>query len=241
MAGLRQRRRRHPILTPDPDRPENVARLRVAWTYRTGETSATPGPWAALRLRGHAAHGGRHALPQHAVQPRDRPRRRNREGTLGLGREGRSHPARRDRHVAGRLHVARYGLAQPISACRRRIFVGTSTPGSSPSTRNRRAVRRLRARRHGRPHGGNRRPDDSGCYQVTSPPASSTALIVVGSTIGDNLATEDRARGIVRAYDARSGALRWTWDPIPTRESDPARATWAATAGVARARRTSGR
>ena len=31
----------------------------------------------------------------------------------------------------------------------------------------------------------------------------------------------------MRAYDARSGALRWSWDPIPTRESDPARATWA--------------
>src|SRR5206468_357531 len=29
------------------------------------------------------------------------------------------------------------------------------------------------------------------------------------------------------AYDARTGALRWSWDPIPTRESDPARATWA--------------
>ena len=25
---------------------ENVARLRVAWTYRTGETVGEPGPWA---------------------------------------------------------------------------------------------------------------------------------------------------------------------------------------------------
>ena len=32
---------------------------------------------------------------------------------------------------------------------------------------------------------------------------------------------------MVRAYDARTGALRWSWDPIPTRESDPARSTWA--------------
>jgi quinoprotein glucose dehydrogenase len=31
----------------------------------------------------------------------------------------------------------------------------------------------------------------------------------------------------VRAYDARTGERRWSWDPIPTRESDPARATWA--------------
>ena len=34
-------------------------------------------------------------------------------------------------------------------------------------------------------------------------------------------------RGVVRAYDARTGERRWSWDPIPTRESDPARATWA--------------
>ena len=51
-------------------------------------------------------------------------------------------------------------------------------------------------------------------------------LVVVGSAIGDNRAA-DLERGVVRAYDARSGALRWSWDPIPTRESDPARATWA--------------
>jgi quinoprotein glucose dehydrogenase len=50
--------------------------------------------------------------------------------------------------------------------------------------------------------------------------------VIVGSSIGDNRAA-DLERGVVRAYDARSGALRWSWDPIPTRESDPARSTWA--------------
>ena len=64
------------------------------------------------------------------------------------------------------------------------------------------------------------------CYQVTSPPAIVNGLVVVGSSIGDNRAA-DLERGVVRAYDARTGALRWSWDPIPTRESDPARATWA--------------
>jgi len=49
---------------------------------------------------------------------------------------------------------------------------------------------------------------------------------VVGSSIGDNRSAE-MERGVVRAYDARTGALRWSWDPVPTRESDPARATWA--------------
>ncbi|HEX9671626.1 MAG TPA: PQQ-binding-like beta-propeller repeat protein, partial [Thermoanaerobaculia bacterium] len=33
-------------------------------------------------------------------------------------------------------------------------------------------------------------------------------------------------RGVVRAYEARTGARRWTWDPIPTDPADPARKTW---------------
>ncbi|HEY3068418.1 MAG TPA: PQQ-binding-like beta-propeller repeat protein, partial [Methylomirabilota bacterium] len=69
--------------------------------------------------------------------------------------------------------------------------------------------------------------DERCCYQVTSPAAVVGGLVVVGSAIGDNRAA-DLERGVVRAYDARSGALRWSWEPIPTRASDPARATWAA-------------
>ena len=67
---------------------------------------------------------------------------------------------------------------------------------------------------------------DCGCYQMTSPPAVVSGLVIVGSSIGDNRAA-DLERGVVRAYDARSGVLRWSWDPIPMREADAARATWA--------------
>jgi quinoprotein glucose dehydrogenase len=52
-----------------------------------------------------------------------------------------------------------------------------------------------------------------GQYQVTSPPAVLDDTIIVGSSIGDNGAAE-LERGVVRAYDARSGQLRWSWDPI---------------------------
>ncbi len=79
---------------------------------------------------------------------------------------------------------------------------------------------------------------DRGDYQVTSPPAVIGDLIVVGSSIGDNRGVE-LERGVVRAYDARTGRLRWSWDPIPVRPDDPARATWAgesaARAGAANA------
>lgn len=64
-----------------------------------------------------------------------------------------------------------------------------------------------------------------GQYQVTSPPAVIGDLVVVGSSMGDNRGVEVE-RGVVRAYEARTGRLRWKWDPIPTNEKDPARKTW---------------
>ncbi|HZF39400.1 MAG TPA: PQQ-binding-like beta-propeller repeat protein, partial [Blastocatellia bacterium] len=62
-------------------------------------------------------------------------------------------------------------------------------------------------------------------YQVTSPPAVIGDAIVVGSSVGDNGGVE-LERGVVRAYDARTGKLLWNWDPIPKNAKDPARKTW---------------
>lgn len=70
-----------------------------------------------------------------------------------------------------------------------------------------------------------------GNYQVTSPPAVIGDLIVVGSAIGDNRGVE-LERGVVRGYDALTGKLRWSWDPIPKDERDPARKTWAGESAV---------
>ena len=53
-----------------------------------------------------------------------------------------------------------------------------------------------------------------GEYEETSPPAVIDDVVVVGSGIADN----DRVAspsGAVRAFDARTGKLRWRWDPIP--------------------------
>src|ERR1051325_9662447 len=43
--------------------------------------------------------------------------------------------------------------------------------------------------------------------------------------MGDNRGGEVE-RGVVRAYDARTGRLQWAWDPIPVDEKDPAYRTW---------------
>ncbi len=54
----------------------------------------------------------------------------------------------------------------------------------------------------------------AGEYQVTSPPAVINDVVIVGSAIGDNQRV-DAPSGVVRAYDARTGKLRWAWDAAP--------------------------
>jgi quinoprotein glucose dehydrogenase len=53
-----------------------------------------------------------------------------------------------------------------------------------------------------------------GWYHMTSPPVIIDGLVIVGSAIDDNNRA-DMPSGVVRAYDARTGAPRWNWDPIP--------------------------
>jgi len=59
----------------------------------------------------------------------------------------------------------------------------------------------------------------AGWYHMTSPPAVIDDIVVVGSAIDDNHRV-DMPAGVVRAFDARSGALRWSWDPIPRNPAD---------------------
>jgi quinoprotein glucose dehydrogenase len=58
----------------------------------------------------------------------------------------------------------------------------------------------------------------SGGYEVTSAPAIYKDLVITGSSIADNWKA-DTERGIVRAFDVRTGKLRWTWNPIPWAEA----------------------
>jgi quinoprotein glucose dehydrogenase len=50
-------------------------------------------------------------------------------------------------------------------------------------------------------------------------------VVIVGSAINDNDRVE-MPSGAVRGYDAATGEMRWSWDPVPRDPSDPARATW---------------
>jgi quinoprotein glucose dehydrogenase len=64
-----------------------------------------------------------------------------------------------------------------------------------------------------------RKPQYAGEYGVTSPPAIYRDLVIVGSSVADN-SRVPMASGEVRAFDAATGALRWTFHPLP--EDSPA-------------------
>jgi quinoprotein glucose dehydrogenase len=61
-------------------------------------------------------------------------------------------------------------------------------------------------------------------YNVTSPGTVVGDVIVVGSSIADTL-RPDAPPGDVRAFDVRSGALRWTFHTIP-HPGEPGHETW---------------
>jgi quinoprotein glucose dehydrogenase len=202
----------------------NVVRLQVAWTYRTGESGGAPA----------YAHIAFEATPILV------------EGTLFV-----STPYNRVIALDAETGVERWVYEPKVDRTRRLAIVtsrGVSTwldPAAAPGTACRRRiyVATIDARliavdaASGTPCAGFGRGgevdltqgivvrDGPCCYQVTSPPAIVDGLVVVGSSIADNRSA-DMERGVVRAYDARTGAQAWAWDPIPRTGEDPMFREW---------------
>jgi len=59
-------------------------------------------------------------------------------------------------------------------------------------------------------------------YFNTSPPTVVNDLVIVGSLIGDNIKV-NVASGVVRAFDVHTGALVWSWEPLPWAQSQQLR------------------
>src|SRR5881397_102201 len=205
---------------------ENVSRLEVAWTYHTGETDprfATKKPTAfeatPLVVDGTMYLG----TPLGRVIALD----------PATGRERWVFDPKIDRDVSYG-DFANRGVSMwldesvPAGAvCRRRIFIATAQS----------QLFALDAR-DGRPCDGFGQtgmvdlkaglriaPFEPGAYSMTSPPVVVNGLVITGSSVADN-SRPNPASGEVRAYDARSGALSWTWDPIPQDPKDPAYGEW---------------
>ncbi len=208
----------------DQIKRENVANLTVAWTYRTGELGegfarsskltfeATPVLAFGLLYLETATNIVIALDPETGIQKwRYDPR---------IDRK------RRYSDVAGRgVSIWEDTDSKAQGNCTRRVFVGTldarlialDASSGQPCTDfgnggqvDLTAHLRIRDRED---------------YLVTSPPAIVNDTVVVGSSVGDNRAT-DVERGVIRAFDARTGAQRWSFDPIPDSPTHPAAAEW---------------
>ncbi len=204
----------------------NVARLEVAWTFHTGEAGVTPrrGRPPALEATPLVAFGTMYlSTPLGRAIALD----------PATGRERWRHdpgvdPERGYGDFASRgVSYWRDGRAAAGAACGRRIFVATidarlvaldAGSGRPCADFGEQGVVDLR-------RGLRVPPFEFQAYEMTSPPAVVGDIVVAGSAIADNGRLAP-ASGEVRGFDARTGALRWTFDPIPQDARDPAHATW---------------
>jgi len=206
---------------------ENVKSLVPAWTYRTGELDAKTRRPAKLEATPLMVDGLLYlSTPLGKVVALDPITGKERwkfqadvDATVGWGDFA-------NRGVSTWVD-ARIRINAP---CRRRIFANTidgrifaldARTGARCSGFGRNGVIDLRRGLHNAPF-------EFAEYQLTSPPAVIRGMIVTGSSVADNNRT-NAASGEVRAYDARTGALRWSWDPVPRDSTDPAWSTWRGT------------
>ncbi len=194
----------------------NVASLEVAWTYRTGDVSDGRAALAgtAFEATPIVVDGALYvSTPLSRVVALDAETGRERwVFDPGLDRSPRKHGMTTSRGVATWLDERR-GQGEP---CRRRIFLAaydarlfaldarTGRPcpdfGEAGHLDLGLGVARIEGRR-----------DD---YKQTAPPAVIGDVVVVGSSILDSR-NADAPSGVVRAFDARDGSLRWSWEPLP--------------------------
>jgi quinoprotein glucose dehydrogenase len=197
----------------------NVSRLEVAWTYRTHalEQKTEMVRKAAFESTPILVDGELVLTTPYdhviALDPVRGTRLWEYDPRLDLGRE---YSEVTSRGVAAWTDSA----AAPGSRCRQRLFVGTldgrliaidgrtGTPCAGFGARGSVDL----TRDAGVPK------EWAGGYQVTSAPAIAGDLVITGSSIADNWRVST-GRGIVRAFDARTGRLRWTWNPTPWADS----------------------
>lgn len=205
---------------------DNVSQLEVAWTYRTGEagpgfdTAAPPSFEATPLVVDGTMYIG---TPLGRVIALD----------AATGEERWVFDPKIERDIPYGDFATRgvsmwLDEATPAeAACRRRIFAATAqsqlialdaTDGKPCRDFGEDGIVNLL-------DGLRIAPFERQAYSMTSPPAVVNGVVVVGSSIADN-SRPNPASGEVRGYDARTGALRWSWDPIPQAASDPAYDEW---------------
>jgi quinoprotein glucose dehydrogenase len=209
--------------------PANVGALRVAWTFRTGELGQGVKDWSrsAFEVTPILYDGTLYLTTSStdvvAVNAVD--------GTVRWRHDSQS---RKDLHysdgVSRGVSLWVDEASPPGAACHARIYAPTldarllaldaATGTACADFGEHGAVNLLSDVRSQFKEG-----DEWRNYLVTSPPAILDGMVIVGSSIGDNRAVLEEL-GSVRAFDARSGALKWSWDPIPRDPSNPVFKEW---------------
>jgi len=195
----------------------NVDSLRVAWVYRTGDvsdgTGDDNGPSTAFEATPLLVDSTLYiATPSSRVIALDPERGSVRWSyDARIARSPLSHQEVTTRGVAAWVDSSR----TPGSRCRTRIFLAAfdarlialdGADGASCADFGVNGVVDLRA-------GVSRADILPQHYHATSPPTMAGNAVIVGSSIVDNLRV-DEPSGVVRAFDARTGALRWSWEPL---------------------------
>lgn len=203
---------------------DNVKSLTAAWDYRTGEIDAKTRRPAKLEVTPLMVDGTLYiSTPLGKVVALDPATGKERwkfqvdvDATVGWGDFA-------NRGVSTWVD----SRSNSNAACHRRIFANTidgrifaldARTGKKCEGFGNNGAIDLRRGLHNAPF-------ETAEYQLTSPPAVIRGLIVSGSSVADNNRT-NAASGEVRAFDARTGALRWTWDPVPRDSSDAAWLSW---------------
>ncbi|MDQ6690718.1 MAG: PQQ-binding-like beta-propeller repeat protein, partial [Gemmatimonadota bacterium] len=204
----------------------NVSRLTVAWRFHTGEAAPqfkTSAP-TALEVTPLVFRGTMYLSTPlgrvFALDPATGVERWHFDPRVSRSTEFGDFA---NRGVALWLDSA----AAPGIACALRVFVATidtrlisldATTGTPCAGFGERGVVQLR-------DGLRNPPANASEYEETSPPTVVSGVVVVGSAVADNNRI-NAASGEVRGFDARTGALRWTWDPVPQDSTEPASRTW---------------
>jgi quinoprotein glucose dehydrogenase len=194
---------------------ENVSSLRVAWTYRTGDVSDGTGgrPGTNFEVTPIMLEGVLYtSTPFGRVVALD----------AETGRERWAFDAHVDVRIATHNALTSRGVATWLdeardssTACHRRILLATfdarlialdARTGLRCTDFGRDGEVDLRA-------GVRNIAFDLSDYHESSAPAVVQSLVIVGSAVSDNRRL-DEPSGVVRAFDARTGALRWSWEPL---------------------------
>ncbi len=196
--------------------PRNVGDLEPAWTFHTGDVSDGGGAAAegsAFELTPILADGLLFGCSPFnrvfALDPATGELRWRFDPEIDLS-------ARYANQLVCRgVAHWRDSLAAPGSPCATRVFTATNDARLIALD----AATGRRCEAFGRGGEIQLQPDAGetvrkGEYQVTSPPALIRDRVVVGSAVSDNQRT-DAPSGVVRAFDARSGAELWAWDLAP--------------------------